>query len=848
MVKRLFTFLLILSTLAGNGQILNPVSWEFEQRHIEGDLYEIIFKATIDKGWAIYSQSIEDGPIPTSFTYEGAVDHFDLVGECAEQGSNRKEGWEPIFDVDVVKYYDDATFSQKVKVSETDKPITGYLEFMTCNDESCLPPKAVDFSFLLSSSASDPEIYSLNQEDQPTPLPDNTTPDIVMQFPDELSQADDKDQNLLEPVSWKFEINQIEDNLYEFKAVASIDPGFNIYSKDQMEGPGPTEFIWESEDIELIGDLIESPQNRSKGYDPIFDENVIKIIDQGTWKQQFKAIQPSARVTGYISYTACDDEACTFHDKPFNLDLSGKSSSMAAAIPADAEVVNSNIASLKETFVNPLGDCGEEKKSEDSLLWIFILGFAGGLLAILTPCVFPMIPLTVSFFTKGSKDRKSGIRNGLIYGASIIIIYVTIGLLITGLFGATALNMLSTNWIANTIFFLIFVLFAFSFFGFYEITLPSSWSTKSDLMAERGGLLGTFFMAFTLALVSFSCTGPIIGSAIVESATNKIGPTVVMLGFSTALALPFGLFAAFPAWLNSLPKSGGWMNSVKVILGFLELAFAFKFLSVADMTSHWGFLRYELFLGIWIVIGALMAIYLFGGIKFPHDSPKVKLSIPRLSFAVLAFAFTVYCALGFRPDDKTKTYDSLAMLSGIVPPPHYNFFKPLPEPDPVIKAKYPSFDKCANNLDCFKDYYEALSYAKEVNKPVFIDFTGYGCVNCRKVEDQIWVKDRVWKLLASDFVMASLYVDDRKKLEEIKYSFTTGEKMRDVGDLWADFQIANFRQNSQPLYVLVTPDQEVLSIPKTYVPSESFRDYADYLECGLIQFEKLYNREVIGLR
>ena len=295
------------------------------------------------------------------------------------------------------------------------------------------------------------------------------------------------------------------------------------------------------------------------------------------------------------------------------------------------------------------------------------------------------------------------------------------------------------------------------------------------------------------------------------------------------------------------PRSGGWMNSVKVILGFLELAFAFKFLSVADMTSHWGFLRYELFLAIWIIIGALMAIYLFGGIKFPHDSPKIKLSVPRISFALIAVAFTVYCALGFRPDDKTKTYDSLSVLSGIVPPPHYNFFKPLPEPDPVIKARYPSFDKCANNLDCFKDYYEALSYAKEVNKPVFIDFTGYGCVNCRKVEDQIWVKDRVWKLLASDYVMASLYVDDRKKLEEIKYSSTTGEKMRDVGDLWADFQIANFRQNSQPLYVLITPDQEVLSIPKTYVPSESFRDYADYLECGLNQFEKFYNNEVIGL-
>ncbi len=863
MKSHILIILWILScAFTAKAQILNPVSWTFEQQHVEGNIHELFFKASIDDGWAVYSQHIEDGPVPTSFNYEGEVNHFDLIGDNQESGSLRKEGMEPLFGVNVIKFYHDAIFKQRIKISDYSKPISGYLEFMTCNEESCLPPKGVDFSFVLSPGSNEDQKTDLVQTVPAEQADGNTQPAVFKDGESSTQSSEeaipsptfesfedlslDKQENILDPVKWEYHVHKIESNLYEFKATASVEKGFNIYSKDQIEGPGPTEFFWESDDIELTGELVESAENRSKGYDPVFDEDVIKIKTRGEWTQQFIAKNMKARVKGYVSYTACDDETCTFHDKTFDLDLLGNASASIPALPENAEVVNSNIESLKETFVTPLGDCGEKKESKDSLVWIFILGFLGGLIAILTPCVFPMIPLTVSFFTKGSTDRKSGIRNGLIYGASIIVIYVTIGLLITAMFGATALNMLSTNWIANSIFFLIFIVFAFSFFGFYEITLPSSWSTKSDTMAERGGLIGTFFMAFTLALVSFSCTGPIIGSAIVESATNKIGPMVVMLGFSTALALPFGLFAAFPAWLNSLPKSGGWMNSVKVILGFLELAFAFKFLSVADMTSHWGFLRYELFLVIWIIIAALMAIYLFGGIKFPHDSPKVKLSIPRIAFALAAVAMTIYFATGFKADQRTQTYNSLGLVSGIVPPPHYNFFKPLPAPDATIKAKYPSFDKCANNLDCFKDYYEALAYAKEVNKPVFLDFTGYGCVNCRKVEDQIWVKDRVWKLLASDYVMASLYVDDRKKLDEVVYSSTTGEKMRDVGDLWADFQIANFKQNSQPLYVLVTPDQKVLSLPKTYIPSEGSKEYAEYLECGLNQFDKHYSKEVVG--
>jgi thiol:disulfide interchange protein DsbD len=470
-------------------------------------------------------------------------------------------------------------------------------------------------------------------------------------------------------------------------------------------------------------------------------------------------------------------------------------------------------------------------------LWTFFLGFAGGLVALLTPCVFPMIPLTVSFFTKDTKRK--GWMNALLYGASIIVIYVSIGLLITGVFGATALNELSTNAIANTLFFLIFVIFAFSFFGYYEIQLPSSWANKSDSMADKGGLIGIFFMAFTLAIVSFSCTGPIIGSAIVQSATSTLGPFVVMLGFSVALAIPFGLFAAFPAFLNSLPKSGSWMNSVKVVLGFLELALALKFLSVADMTMHWGILKYELFMGLWVIIFLATTLYLFGFIKFPHDSPLKKLSPQRWLFSLSFLALTIYLATGFFYNEKTQSYDSLKLMSGLAPPAQYNYLLPEPALNPDIKSRYISYTKCANNLDCFKDYYEGLAYAKEVNKPILLDFTGYGCVNCRKTEEHIWVRDEVWNQIAEDYVLISLYVDDRKALDDILLSKSRETKLRNVGNKWADFQIVNFEQNSQPLYVMMTPDEKVMAKPRGY--KEGVEDYADFLSCGLEVYNALDN-------
>ncbi|HMG16802.1 MAG TPA: cytochrome c biogenesis protein CcdA, partial [Saprospiraceae bacterium] len=637
---------------------------------------------------------------------------YELVGKVEEDKLNRKEIQDPVFNMKVVKYLHKAIFRQSIKVKDPTKPIKGYLNFMTCNNERCLPPKDVDFSFVLQ-----------------TPGKTNSKTKVISEHPGKTET-------------------------HETTPIANID----------------------------------TTQNK-------IDTVAAAIASAG----------------------------------------------ICANINSTGGLLDQRISSIIETYKNPLGNCGNEDTTRNlSLIWTFLFGFLGGLIALLTPCVFPMIPLTVSFFTKGSKDRKSGTRNGILYGLSIIIIYVTIGLLITAVFGATALNALSTNWIANSLFFLIFIFFAISFFGYYEITLPSWLANKSDAMADKGGLVGIFFMAFTLAIVSFSCTGPIIGSAIVESAKSSIGPFVVMLGFSIALALPFGLFAAFPAWLNTLPKSGSWMNSVKVVLGFLELALAFKFLSVADMTSHWGILKYEVFMGIWVIVFALMTIYLFGKMRFPHDSPLKKLTLTRKIFALLSLVWTVYLISGFFYNDVTKSYDSKLLLSGLAPPAHYNYFIKEETLDPAIKSKYPSYSKAANNLNCFKDYCEGLAYAKEIGKPILIDFTGYGCVNCRKTEEHIWVSDKVRNKIINDYVLISLYVDDKKKLDEIKKSTSRNDRIKTIGDIWADLQIVNFQQNSQPLYVLMTPDEKVLAKPRGY--KEGVKEYDQFLQCGLDAYN-LYKSE-----
>ncbi|MGB4840669.1 MAG: cytochrome c biogenesis protein CcdA [Saprospiraceae bacterium] len=703
--------LFIISSYWTNAQILNPVKWNFEIRKVSGDEYKIIYTAKIDKGWTVYSQyTSDDGPVPTSVNYDD-MSGIKLIGKATESGK-RKEGMDPFFGVNVIKFTAEKPFviEQKIKVTNASKPIIGYVNFMACDNEKCLPPSDVEFSLKIPWD------------------------DTVVTTPGKEVPSENSAQN--------------EQN------------------------------------------IAESPEKTNDN----------KVID------------------------SADLAAAALEDFRYGAVING-------------DKIDQQVENLANSYKTPLSNCGGTEEKKEGLFWTFIFGFIGGLLALLTPCVFPMLPITISFFTKDTKRK--GWVNGLIYGASIIVIYVLIGLLITIFVGPEALNRLSTNWIANTLFFVIFIAFAFSFFGFYEITLPGSWSTGSDRLADRGGLIGIFFMAFTLALVSFSCTGPIIGTAIVQAATKGeyMGPFLVMFGFSTALALPFGLFATFPAWLNTLPKSGSWMNSVKVVLGFLELALAFKFLSVADMTNGWGFLRYELFMGLWVLIFAGMALYLFGFIRFPHDSPVKKLSSVRIGFGIGAIVLLLYLLSGFRVNDKTGDYHSLALMSGLAPPAHYNFFIKPQEVDPVIKAKYPSYSKCANNINCFKDYFEGMSYAKEVNKPVMLDFTGYGCVNCRKTEEHIWVDDRIRAMLNDSVVLISLYVDDDKKLSSIYISEHSGKKIRNVGNKWADFQIVNFQQNSQPLYVMATNDQKVISKPRPF--AEGIDGYLYFLKCSLTENRKI---------
>ncbi len=697
-----FALLLAFFAFSLSAQVLKPVKWEIKTEKVNDKTYFLVFKANITKGWTVYSQYTSDeGPVPTLITYE-EKSGVKMLGKATEKGY-KKEGPDPLFEnVNVVKFLDKEPFviRQKVEVTDASKPVSGYLTFMTCDNNRCLPPEDVDFSLTFEKASADATKTETKAEEKAT-------------------------------------------------------------------------------------------------------------------------VEADAIAANEVQTTAAPE------------DTMAKTEVASAPVKAKIEngVIDQLIPGLFNTFKSPRASCDDGAIQNTGYLWTFIFGFLGGLFALLTPCVFPMIPITVSFFTKDNKRK--GWVNGLIYGASIITIYVLLGLLITAVFGPEALNRLSTNWIANTLFFIIFIVFALSFFGFYEITLPSSWSTKSDQMADKGGLLGIFFMAFTLALVSFSCTGPIIGSALVTAASKGeyMGPFLVMFGFSLALALPFGLFAAFPAWLNTLPKSGSWMNSVKVVLGFLELALALKFLSVADMTNHWGVLKYELFMGLWILVFLGMATYLFGFIKFPHDSPIKKLSLTRKAFGSLALVIVAYLAYGFTINPATANYNALSLMSGLAPPAHYNFFLSSQEVDPVIKAKYPSYQKCANNINCFKDYYEGLSYARETGKPMLIDFTGHGCVNCRKTEEHIWVDPNIRKNLNEDVVLVSLYVDDDKKLPATLISKSRGNKIRNVGNLWADFQIVNFEQNSQPLYVMVDPQSEqVLTQPRPF--KEGIDGYKEFLDCG----------------
>lgn len=666
MTKKLLSFWLlsVLLILPAIAQIQEPIKFKTEWKKNSETEAEIIFNATIEKGWHVYSTELGDGgPISASFNID-KIEGAEIVGKLTPIGNEINE-MDPIFGMKVRYFVDKATFVQKIKITNSNYTIKGFLEYGACNDENCLPPTGVDFNF-------------------------SGTADVA-------AANTGKDETSAQPVT-------------------------------------------------------ETNTDNSISFTPLKIEKSDKI---DYWKP----------------------------------------------------------------VITELNNFGEHA-GEESMSWIYIFltGLAGGLLALFTPCVWPIIPMTVSFFLKRTKDKKKGIRDAWTYGASIVVIYLTLGLAITLIFGASALNALSTNAVFNILFCLMLLVFAASFFGAFEITLPSKWSNAVDSKAEQTtGLLSIFLMAFTLSLVSFSCTGPIIGFLLVEVSTtgSVVAPAIGMLGFAIALALPFTLFALFPSWLKSMPKSGGWMNVIKVTLGFLELAFALKFLSVADLAYGWRILDRETFLALWIVIFGLLGMYLLGKIKFPHDDDEQKVSVPRFFMALISLAFAIYMIPGLWGAP-------LKAVSAFAPPMQtqdFNLYKN------EVHAK-------------FTDYEAGMEYARMNKKPVMLDFTGYGCVNCRKMELAVWTDQKVSKLLTEDYVLITLYVDDKTRLEEPVTVTENGKErtLRTVGDKWSYLQRSKFGANAQPFYVLV--DNEGMPLNKSYSYDEDINLYIDFLETGLKNYKK----------
>jgi len=653
-----------------------------------------------------------------------------------------------------------------------------------------------------------------------------------------------------DPVKFNSELKILAADEAEVVFTAAIDKGWHVYSTDLGDG-GPISATFNVEKIfgaEVVGKLKPVGKEIST-FDKLFEMKVRYFENMAQFVQKLKLTGGAYQIEGYLEYGACNDENClppTQVPFKFSGKAEGAAKEAAAAAaetkaeerPAKQETVSGTApvaaiggadgpteikvadkVDLWKPVISELNSLGETTSQEDmSWIYIFITGFAGGLLALFTPCVWPIIPMTVSFFLKRSKDKKKGIRDAWTYGASIVVIYVTLGLAITLIFGASALNALSTNAVFNILFCLMLVVFAASFFGAFEITLPSKWSTAVDSKAEAtSGLLSIFLMAFTLSLVSFSCTGPIIGFLLVQVSTtgSVVAPAIGMLGFAIALALPFTLFALFPSWLKSMPKSGGWMNIIKVTLGFLELAFALKFLSVADLAYGWRILDRETFLALWIVLFALLGFYLLGKIKFPHDDDDTKVSVPRFFMALASLAFAVYMVPGLWGAP-------LKAVSAFAPP-----------------MQTQDFNLYNNEVHArFDDYDLGMEYARQHGKPVMLDFTGYGCVNCRKMELAVWTNPKVSDIINNDYVLITLYVDNKTPLPSPVKIVENGTErtLRTVGDKWSYLQRVKFGANAQPFYVLI--DNEGKPLNKSYSYDEDIPKYIEFLQTGLENYKK----------
>ncbi|MFT4611759.1 MAG: thiol:disulfide interchange protein [Gammaproteobacteria bacterium] len=785
----------LLFSSTARAQVLEPVKWETSVEKISDTEYDLISTTTVDEGWHLYSQSVPDnGPIPTTFLYKANAD-YELSGTTQEEEGHTVD--DPVFQMRIKFFGDNAEFRQRIKVLNQELSVVeGEVEYMACDDEKCMPPDYVDLKFNLKASGASEVSFNANAGDNP---------------------------GIFEPVTWGTSVEKISDTDYVLVSTATVDDHWHLYSQGVPEdGPIPTTFDYTLEEgAELVGKTTEE-----KGItvdDKVFQMKVKYFEHSAVFRQKIKLSNTNVKsVKAEVGFMACDDEKCL---APSYLGLEyDLTKSVTAKQGADSGSTE---------------DDGDSK----SLWSIFIIAFFSGFAALLTPCVFPMIPMTVSFFTKQSKSRAAGIRNAIIYGLSIIVIYVLLGVVVSLIFGPAALNALSTNVWFNLAFFALLMVFAISFLGAFEIMLPNSWANKVDSQADRGGLIGIFFMALALAIVSFSCTGPIVGTLLVEAAAggSQVGPIIGMLGFSLAIALPFALFAAFPGWLNSLPKSGGWLNTVKVVLGFLELALAFKFLSNADLVSQWHILEREVFISIWIAIFGALTLYLFGKIQLPHDSPLKNISVGRLLLGLLTLSFTVYMIPGLWGAP-------LNLISAFPPPLDYS-----ESPYGVGNSKGGVTISAVDHGDlpdgahllaphdilAFNDYDKGLTYAKTVGKPVMIDFTGWACVNCRKMEQNVWVEPDVLAKLKNDVVLISLYVDDKRKLEDdeiVDSKLKPGKKLKYIGQKWSELQTIKYKTNTQPYYVLMDHDENNLNTPVAYTPDAD--EYFTWLSDGIDKFEE----------
>lgn len=822
---------------SAHAQFADPVDWEFDKEELKGGHYKLHIRAQIDGGWHMYSQDLPEDAIPKPTTVSFEEDpNASIIGEVQEKGVATTS--DPLSDKELGLFKEEAHFIQEVEV-DADLQLDGSVEYMVCDDSQCLPPKKESFSFELEKGRASNEKQGDPKKDEKGKDPGDRESEGSEEGASSSEQAPsldsdpihgrDKAEKMADPVEWSGSVIRMDEDRYLLRARAKIDTGWHIYGTDLEKGSGPipTSFRFQTnEGQDLKGKLWE--EEAKQAYDEQY-ERELKLHKGATVFEQVLHVEEkfSDTVGAAIEFMACTKERCL---RPKTIEMSFDLEGAEEGEPILADLDGSSNKKSSEL------EAQEEEKR--GLLWTFILSFGGGFVALLTPCVFPMIPLTVSFFTKQSPTRAKGVRNAITYSASIVLIYTAIGYLITRIFGGSAMNVISTDPIVNILIFILILVFAISFLGGFDLNLPESWIDRTDKMADKGGLIGIFFMAFVLALVSFSCTAPIIGPLLFQTASQGgAAPLAGMFGFSLALALPFGLFAIFPAWLNSLPRSGGWMNTVKVTLGFLELALAFKFLSQADLVTQAGILKRELFLAIMIGVFIMMSMYLLGVFRTPNDDEVPKLSVPRVLFATLSLIFTLYLIPGLFGAP-------LKLISGYPPPLQYsewsmgNSFS-----DGGSKEGASEVDRgehCPQGLNCFNTYEKALSYAKKVDKPLMLDFTGHACPNCRRMEERVWSEEGIMGTISEEFVLASLYVDQRTELPEAEQKTVTlnGEKieLESVGDKWHYFQAKHYSTNTQPYYVLLDHEEERLVDPTGYEPDA--KTFRAWLDKGLERFKK----------